>query len=86
MKAKSIKGKSTEEIKVALAQSMADGYEPTVAFVFISIKQDRKAISTILTENNIDLIGATLSTEFIDGFSAYVRVSRMQAVVRETRT
>jgi hypothetical protein len=44
MKAKSIKGKSTEEIKAALAQSMADDYKPSIAFVFISIKQDRNAL------------------------------------------
>ena len=31
MKAKSIKGKSTEEIKAALTQSMADGFKPTLA-------------------------------------------------------
>ena len=67
MKAKSIKGKSTEEIKAALAQSMADNYKPSIAFVFISIKQDRNAICTLLAEQNIDIIGATSSTEFIDG-------------------
>ena len=67
MKAKSIKGNSTEEVKAALELSMADGYIPSVAFVFISIKQDKEAISTMLTENDIDVIGATSSTEFIDG-------------------
>jgi hypothetical protein len=41
MKAKSIKGKSTEETKSALEESIADGYKPTLAIVFISIKQDR---------------------------------------------
>ena len=67
MKSKSISGKSTEEIKTALEQSMVDGYQPTVAFVFISIKQDRNVICSLLTEYNIDVIGATSSTEFIDG-------------------
>ena len=67
MQSKSIKGKSTDEVKAALEHSMADGYIPNVAFVFISIKQDRDAISTMLTENNIDVIGATSCTEFIDG-------------------
>jgi hypothetical protein len=67
MKSKSISGKSTEEIKAALEQSIADGYQPTVAFVFISIKQDRNVICSLLTEYNIDVIGATSSTEFIDG-------------------
>ena len=67
MKAKSIKGKSTSAIKAALAESMADGYKPTVAFVFISIKQDRNTICNLLTEHDIDIIGATSSVEFIDG-------------------
>ncbi len=35
MKAKSIKGNSPEEIKTALEQSMADGFQPTLAVVFI---------------------------------------------------
>ena len=48
MKAKSIKGNSNEEIKSALAESMADGFKPTLAIVFISIKQDRKAVCEIL--------------------------------------
>ena len=34
MKAKSIKGKSAEEIKTSLQESMADGYQPTLAIVF----------------------------------------------------
>jgi len=67
MKAKSIKGKSPEEIKSVLAQCMADGYKPTLAIIFISIKQDRKAICEILHQHEIDIIGATSCTEFIDG-------------------
>lgn len=67
MKAKSIKGRSTEEIKTALEESIADGYQPTMAFVFISIKQDRDAICGLLMAHNIDVAGATSSVEFIDG-------------------
>ena len=59
MKAKSIKGKSPEEIKNELAESMADGFKPTLAIVFISIKQDRKAVCEILNTKGIDVIGAT---------------------------
>lgn len=68
MKSKSISGKSTSAIKTALEQSIADGFKPTVAFVFISIKQDRDSICRLLTEYNIDIIGATSSTEFTDGY------------------
>lgn len=67
MKAKSIKGKSPEEIKTALAESMADGFKPTLAIVFISVKQDREAVCVILKKNNIDILGATSSGEFVDG-------------------
>ena len=67
MKAKSIKGSSSEEIKTALQQSMADGFKPTLAIVFISIKQDRKAVCEILDHERIDILGATSSGEFING-------------------
>jgi hypothetical protein len=67
MKAKSIKGSSPEEIKAALEQSMADGFQPTLAFVFISIKQDIDAVSNVLDSHGIQIFGATSSGEFIDG-------------------
>jgi hypothetical protein len=67
MKAKSINGKTTGEIKDALEKSMADGFVPTVANVFMSIKQDREAICEILDNKGIDIIGATSSGEFING-------------------
>ncbi len=67
MKAKSIKGNSTEEIKTALEQSIADGYKPSLAVVFISIKQDIDAVSNLLDQKNIQIFGATSSGEFIDG-------------------
>lgn len=68
MKAKSIKGKSSEEIQSALQQGMAEGFKPTLAIVFISIKQDRKTICEILHKEGIDILGATSCGEFIDGF------------------
>ncbi len=68
MKAKSIKGNSTEAIKEALLQSMADGYKPTLAIVFISIKQDRKGVAELLHESDIDILGATSCGEFINGY------------------
>src|SRR3989304_8078685 len=68
MKAKSIKGKSTEEINAALRESMSDGFKPTLAIVFISVKQDRKAVCEILHSKGIDILGATSCGEFIDGY------------------
>jgi hypothetical protein len=66
MKAKSIKGKSTEEIKAALQQSMTDGFKPTLSVCFISKSQDRKAISELLDEAGIAIFGCTTNGEFID--------------------
>ncbi len=70
MKAKSIKGKSTEEIIAALEESIKDGYQPTLAIVFISIKQDRKSVTEILHQKGIDILGATSCGEFIDGYQS----------------
>jgi hypothetical protein len=67
MKAKSIKGKSPEEIENALQKSVVDGFKPTLAIVFLSIKQDRRRIIEILNENEIEIFGATSAGEFIDG-------------------
>lgn len=65
MKAKSIKGKSTEEIKAALKDSMADGFKPTLAIAFISKSQDRTAISKLLDAEGIAIYGCTTNGEFI---------------------
>ncbi|MBK8141340.1 MAG: FIST C-terminal domain-containing protein [Chitinophagaceae bacterium] len=66
MRAKSIKGKSSEEIQSALQQSMTDGFKPTLAIAFISVKQDRNAICALLDEKGIAIFGATTNGEFID--------------------
>lgn len=66
MKAKSIKGNSTEEIKSALEQSMFDGFRPTLAIAFVSIKQDRNAIGKLLDDAGIAIFGCSTNGEFID--------------------
>jgi hypothetical protein len=66
MKAKSIKGKSTKEVENALAQSMIDGFKPTLAIVFISVSMDIKAISNLLDTKNIAVFGCSSNGEFID--------------------
>ena len=68
MKAKSIKGNSTEEIKSALEHSLADGFKPTLAFVFCSLKQDTGAICSLFGNENISVFGTSTSGEFIDGY------------------
>ncbi|MBL7744406.1 MAG: FIST C-terminal domain-containing protein [Chitinophagaceae bacterium] len=70
MRARSIKGKSIEEIKDALLQNMADGFQPALAVVFISVKQNRDAIREILNKEHIDIIGATSCNEFTDGYQS----------------
>lgn len=67
MKAKSIKGCNPNEITSRLNEALADGFTPTLAIVFLSVKQDRDAITQMLDEKEILIFGATSSGEFIDG-------------------
>ena len=66
MEAKSIKGKSTEEINKALLESMTDGFKPTLAICFISKSLDRTTISNLLDAAEISVFGCTTNGEFID--------------------
>lgn len=65
MKAKSIQGKSIQEIQAALLHSMEDDFKPTLAIVFISVKQDSEAVCSILHKEGIQIFGSTTSGEFI---------------------
>src|SRR4029078_4499154 len=67
MTAKSIKGKSPREIDEVLRHAMNDGFMPTLAIVFLSIRQDRDAICKILDRAVISIFGVTTAGEFIDG-------------------
>lgn len=67
MKARSIKGKSPEEIKSALSKCIADGLNPTLAIVFISIDLNWKAVSELLNDHGIEIFGSTVIGEFTDG-------------------
>jgi hypothetical protein len=49
-----------------LGEHIAEGFKPTLAIVFLSIKQDRTAICEILQESGISIFGCTTSGEFID--------------------
>jgi hypothetical protein len=77
MKAKTIRGNSTEGIDVALTACLANGFQPTLAVVFISVKQDRKAIAELLNHYHIDVIGATSSGEFINGHQSEGEIAIM---------
>lgn len=67
MKAKAINGNSAEEIKKLLAGSINERFKPTLALVFLSVSQDRKAICEVLNDAGIAIFGATTNGEFIDG-------------------
>jgi hypothetical protein len=67
MKAKTIKGHSIQEIESAISNACIDSFKPTLAIVFLSIKQDWEAISNLLANKKIAFFGATTSGEFIDG-------------------
>jgi hypothetical protein len=67
MKAKTIKGNSVDELSVALSQVLTDDYKPTLAIVFLSIKQDREGICHLLDKEDIQIFGATTAGEFTDG-------------------
>lgn len=78
MKAKSIKGKTPEEIKSALQQSMADtspayragrlpdgqGFKPTLAFVFLTDVEDIDTVTAVLDAESITIFSASTSQKF----------------------
>lgn len=66
MKAKSLKGRSTEEVNALLENAVSDGFKPTLAIAFISKSQDRAAICSLLDAENIAIFGCTTNGEFID--------------------
>jgi hypothetical protein len=66
MKAKSIKGKSVEELKSALAETITADFKPTLAIVFSSVSQDLIGIREVLDSEAIAIFGCTTAGEFID--------------------
>lgn len=67
MISKTIKAISTEAIIQEIDDATADGFKPTLAIVFHSVKHDCKTVSEILDAKNIAIFGATTAGEFIDG-------------------
>lgn len=64
MQAKSIKGKSPEDIQLALLQSMAEGFMPTVAFVFLTRLEHLDEVTSLLDSHHISIFGASTSQKF----------------------
>jgi len=70
MKAKSIHGGSVDEIKNAVTKCMEDSFKPNLAIMFVSVQQDRHAITEIFNALDIDLFGATSCGEFVNGIQS----------------
>ena len=67
-------GYSTGELQLALKESLNDdrpehavgqAFKPTLAIVFISVKQDHEAVCQMLHKEGIQIFGSTTSGEFI---------------------
>jgi hypothetical protein len=67
MISKTIKGVSTEAMIKEIDKTTSDGFKPTLAIVFSSIKQDWETIGDALNKKEIVIFGATTAGEFIDG-------------------
>jgi hypothetical protein len=73
MKAKSIRGKTPAEIKVALKNCMVDvslpdgqRYKPTLAFVFLTDVKEIDTVSALLDAEGIAIFGASTSEKFTE--------------------
>ena len=75
MKSKSIKGKSLKEIDTAIQDCMSDGFNPTLAIVFLSVKQDRKGLTEILN-SKIETRTSEIERTFQSSFKAIENVKQ----------
>ncbi len=66
MEARNIYGENIEQVKSKFSKAVADGYVPTIAIVFCSITQDRKALTDFFNEKEVDVFGATTAGEIMD--------------------
>ena len=66
MNAKSIQGKSVEEIQDALNECIDQHFIPTLAFVFLSALNEQKKVMNLLDAKNIAIFGATTQAEFTE--------------------
>lgn len=67
MKAKSVKGSSTSEIKQQLEKAITEDFNPNLAIVFSSVEQDLKKTDKLFNEYKITVFGVTTGGEFTDG-------------------
>ena len=66
MKAKNIHGENISEIEAAFSKAIEDGYSPSIAIIFCSAMQDRKALVNLFDQKGIDVFGSTTAGEILD--------------------
>lgn len=66
MRAKSIKGSTVQEINSELTECLVDGFQPTFAIIFCSVKQEIRQIIELFDERQISVFGSTSNGEFIN--------------------
>ena len=66
MKANNIYGENIDEIKSKFSKVTAPGFSPTLAIIFCSAMQDRKALTDFFNEKKVDVFGCTTAGEIID--------------------
>ena len=66
MEARNIFGENIGEIKTKFLKVTEDGYSPTLAIVFCSAMQDRKALVEFFNEVDVDVFGSTTAGEVLD--------------------
>ncbi|MDX1701552.1 MAG: FIST N-terminal domain-containing protein, partial [Melioribacteraceae bacterium] len=66
MKAKSIFGRSVQEVEEKLNEEFNTNINPTLAIVFMSNKDEVDSVSEILDKKNISVFGVTANREFTD--------------------
>ena len=67
MIAKTIKGRSVEDVLNSVEEVIRSGHKVSLAIVFVSIQQDYKELSKKLDSKGIYLFVSTTAGEFIDG-------------------
>ncbi len=66
MNAKTIKGKSPEEIQQALKQYMENDFKPSLAIIFLTNIENADSLRSVFNTNNIEIFGVSTSQKFTE--------------------
>lgn len=64
MQAKTIKGKSPEEIQLALIQCMENDFKPALAIIFLTNIENAELVRSIFNKGDIEIFGVSTSQKF----------------------